>query len=155
MTPPRWLTLALGGWIVLVTAAVANLTSWPVNTGVPLAVLAALALAHGRVYRRWRVAGPVTLALVGAGALMTWADPTYADGPAGSLAPKAAWTAAVVVAALDIAYALYWHRRHPTQDEAAGRLIATHTALDAAVSGRLDELATGLTAIEAHLTTVD
>lgn len=114
MTPPRWLTLALGGWIVLVTVAVANLTSWPVHTGVPLAVLVALALAHGRVHRRWRVAGPAAVVLVGAGALMTWADPTYADGPAGSLAPKAAWTAAVAVAALDIAYALYRHRRRPT-----------------------------------------
>jgi hypothetical protein len=155
MMLPRWLTLALGGWIVLVTVAVANLTSWPVNAGVPLAVLTALALAHGRVHHRWWVAGPVTLALVGAGALMTRVDPTYADGPAGSLAPKAAWAAAVVVAALDIAYALYWHRRRRTQDEPAGRLIATHTALNAAVTSRLDELATGLTAIEAHLTTVD
>jgi hypothetical protein len=155
MTPPRWLALALGGWIVLVTVAVANLTSWPVHTGVPLAVLAALTLAHGRVHHRWRVAGPVALALVGAGALMTWADPTYAEGPAGSLAPKAAWTAAVVVAALDIAYALYWHRRRPTQDEPAGRLIATVAALEATVSGRLDDFATGLTAIEGQLTTVD
>jgi hypothetical protein len=155
MTPPRWLTLALGGWIVLVTVAAANLTSWPVHTGVLLAVLAALALAHGRVHHRWWVAGPVAVALVGAGALTTWADPTYADGPAGSFAPKAAWTAAVVVAALDIAYALYWHRRRPTRDEPAGRLTATHTALDATVSSRLDDLATGLAAVEAHLTTVD
>jgi hypothetical protein len=155
MRPPRWLTLALGGWIVLVTVAAANLTSWPVHTGVPLAVLAALTFAHGWIHHGWRVAGPVAFALVGAGALTTWADPTYAEGPAGSLAPKAAWTAAVVVAALDIAYALYWHRRRPTRDEPADRLTATHAALDATVTSRLDELATGLTAIEGRLTTVD
>jgi len=155
MTPPRWLTLPLGGWIVLVAVAVATLTSWPVHVGVLLAVLVALTLAHGRVHGRWRVAGPLALALAGAGVLTAWVDATYAAGPADGLAPKAAWTAAVVVAALDIAYALYWHRRRPIPDEAADRLTATHAALDATVSGRLDELATGLRAIEARLTTID
>lgn len=154
MRPPPWLTPALGGWILLVTVAAANLTSWPVHAGVLLAVLAALALAHGRVHRRWRVAGPVALALAGAGVLTTWIDPTYGDGPAGGLAPKAAWTAAVVVAALDIAYALHRHRRRPAPDEAADRLTANQTVLDATVSRHLDELATSLTAIETRLTTI-
>jgi hypothetical protein len=103
-------------WVVLATVAVANGTSIPVHGAVPAVVLAALAVAHGAVHRRWWIAGPVAVALVAVasvsavGWLPDGVDLTY-QGPAGSAAPKLIWVAVVIATAAEISWGLLLRAR--------------------------------------------
>jgi hypothetical protein len=105
---PRWLVPAVAGWSVLVVVAAGALGGWAVDPRWLFGLAAVAAMAHGWV-RRWRVAGPVAVVMV---ALAVWPLGLPAYEPAGTAGPKLIWTAAVLVAALDIDVALVLHARH-------------------------------------------
>lgn len=114
---PRWLAFALAVWLTVGAVTVAQLTSIPVHAAAVVAVWGLLALGHGWIHRRWRVAGPLAvgaaLLAVGAASGLLPDGVQLGDhvGPAQSAAPKVIWTTLFVVVGADLALATVLHRR--------------------------------------------
>lgn len=161
---PRWLAPALGVWIILGTAALANATAVAVRGEVVVALLGVLAVAHGLVHRRWLAAGPAAaVALLAAGllslGLVSGVQGVYRQGPADSAAPVIIWVAAFLVAALDILWGLIVHTRTGrTAQRGPNAPLRQRTQQQAATQEQLrrclDHLDEQISTIEAHLTTV-
>jgi hypothetical protein len=111
-----WPSLTMACLIVVTAAAVGNLSPLPVATHTVLLLLAGAAIGYGALSRRWRIAlvpaaAASTLAVAGFLDLLPAGVDTVYRGPATSLAPRAAWTATVVVIAFNLAVALHTRRR--------------------------------------------
>ena len=166
---PRWLLPAAGLWAVLGAVALANATPVPVHGAAVLAVLAVLAVVHGRIHHRWRVAGPVaavTGAVVAAfllGLLPAEVDLGYAEGPAADLTPRVVWPLALAITSAEILLARTLHRRagqaatagtlaeDPSPDGSLGERQARTRAQIGALLTQLDQR---VTEVETRLTTV-
>lgn len=102
-----WPAVTLACFVAAAAAAVVNLTAVPVATHHVLLVLAGVSAGYGAVSRRRWLAAALTaaaasIAVAGIlGWLPTGLDTTY-RGPAGSVAPKLAWTAVAVLLALAV-----------------------------------------------------
>lgn len=102
----------------MAAAAVVSLTSIPVAPHWLLLIVATIAFGYGVLSRRWLLAAaPAAVATLLAGAgllglLPHGSDPTY-QGPAGSMAPRAAWSAAALAMGGDLALALRRRRTDP------------------------------------------
>jgi hypothetical protein len=132
-----WPAIALACWTAVAGAAVVSLTPIPVAPHWMLLIFAVIAFGYGMLSRRWLLAATlVTVAALFAGAgllglLPDGADPTY-RGPAGSVAPRAAWLAAALAMGGDIALALGLRRPKPRPVEVRDDGIAVvHQRLDA------------------------
>jgi hypothetical protein len=132
-----WPAIALACWMAAAAAAVVNLTPIPVALHWMLRLFAVIAFGYGMLSRRWLLTA--TLAAVAAlfacagllGLLPDGVDATYL-GPAGSVAPRAAWLAAALAMGCDLALALGLRRPNPRPVEVPDDGIAVvHQRLDA------------------------
>ena len=123
--------------MVVAATAVAGLTPIPVVPHWILLIFAGIAFGYGMLSRRWPLAAALAavaamLACAGLlGLLPDGSDATY-RGPAASLAPRAAWSAAALAMAGDIALALGLRRPEPRPVEVPDDGIAdVHRRLEA------------------------
>ncbi len=157
---PPWLFPALAAWLMAAAAMVGNATSIAVRADVVSALLGALAIAHGLVQRRWRVAGPLAVLTLGTtvGLVM---DPLpglalgaggASAGPAASVGVRAIWVAASVIGALVIAWGVWLHvRLRMRGSEGAHALGDAHDDLSVELRQRVDQVERRVGAIEALL----
>lgn len=119
---PVWLFAALGAWVLVAAAALANSTTIPVRADVVAALIGAAAVAHGLLWHRWRVAAPVAVLALGLAlalgldlvpgfALSEEDGVVHRSGPADSVGVRMLWVAATIISGLVIAWGMWLHVR--------------------------------------------